>query len=185
MSMVDGVRPEPRLRPEPRPRHPHRQGSTRRMLLSAVAALLTVLLAGTALAYWSGTGSGSSTGSTGAGNLDLTLSPGTASNALVPGATADVAVTLGNPNPNPVHVGSLSLDTSQGNAGFGVDSGHSGCGLGALHLTPSATGLTVPGRSGGTDGRLAVTLAGALAMDATADNACQGAAFRVYLTAVG
>jgi len=54
---------------------------------------------------------------------------GTASNQIYPGGQSAVAVTVTNPNPGAVKVGSLSLDSTQGNAGFAVDGAHAACGV--------------------------------------------------------
>ncbi len=61
-----------------------------------------------------------------------------------------------------------------------------GCDLGALSLsnqTNAGIGWTVPARIGDTDGELDVALVDAVAMSPEADDACQGAAFVVYLVA--
>jgi hypothetical protein len=76
------------------------------------------------------------------------------------------------------------IDTSQGSSGFDVDPSHSGCAVSVLHLTGQTnggSGFAVPAKVGSTNGNLAVDLTGAISMDATAANACQGATFTVYL----
>jgi hypothetical protein len=141
-----------------------------------MVAVLAV--AGAAVAYWGTTGGGSAA-ATSAGTSDLTLSPATPSAQLYPGGQAAVVLTVTNPNSASIRIGSLALDTSQGSSGFGVDAGHSGCGVSALSFATQANGgagWTVPG-----GGSLPVTLTGALSMAANAANACQGATFTVYL----
>ena len=116
----------------------------------------------------------------------MTLRPGEPSAELYPGGHATVVLQIDNPNDAAVHVRSLGLDASQGTAGFAVDAVHSGCDLGALSLsnqTNDGIGWTVPARLGDTDGELDVALVDAVAMSPEADDACQGAAFVVYLVA--
>ena len=109
----------------------------------------------------------------------LTLSPATPSAQLYPGGQATVVLTVTNPNAAQIRVGSLALDTSQGTGGFAVDGAHSGCGLAPLSFTTQTNGgagWTLPA-----SGVLPVTLTNALSMGTGAANACQGAAFTVYL----
>ncbi len=90
-----------------------------------------------------------------------------------------MVLTVTNPNAAQIRVGSLALDTSQGTGGFAVDGAHSACGLATLSFTTQTNGgagWTVPG-----SGALPVTLTNALSMGNGAANACQGAAFTVYL----
>jgi hypothetical protein len=147
----------------------------------AVVAGFVLALAGSgvAYAYWSTAGSG--VGSAAAGTVtSLSLTPGTPANRLYPGASADVSLTITNPNAVTVRVPRLTLDTSQGTSGFSADASHAGCGLAALTYTTqtnSGNGWTVPA-----SGSLTLTLSGALAMAASATNACQGATFQIFLT---
>jgi hypothetical protein len=151
-----------------------------------VAVLVAALAAAsTAFAYFTTTGSGSGSAPVATAQT-ITLSPGTPTAALYPGGSGDVALSVDNPNPVSVRVGSLSLSTGQGTAGFAVDSGHSACSTAALSFTTQTNGgagWSVPPKVGGVDGSLAIDLTGALAMSASAANACQGATFTVYLTA--
>ncbi|MDX6372103.1 MAG: hypothetical protein QOD98_1091 [Nocardioidaceae bacterium] len=156
--------------------------SSRRRLrpLALLLTAVTLLVSGVAAAYWGTAGGGSATAAT-AGASALTLAPGTPTAQLYPGGQATVVLTVTNPNPGQVRVGSLALDTSQGTSGFAVDGGHSGCGLASLSFatqTNGGAGWTVPG-----SGVLPVTLTNALSMGTGAANACQGAVFSVYLTA--
>lgn len=148
-----------------------------------VVAALSVTSA--AAAYWTTTGNGTAAAQTTTA-LPLTLSPGVPSDRLHPGGTADVAVTITNPNGFTVRVGSLTLDTTQGTNGYAVDGGHSGCAVSALTFAAqgnNGAGWSVPPKVGGVDGTLAVSLAGALSMAASAADACQGATVTVYLKA--
>jgi len=157
----------------------------RRALLTLLAVALIGCLGGGALAYWGGGGAGGGTGSSGE-VVAVTLSPATPAADLYPGGSADVVLTVTNPNAAEVRLGSLALDISRGTGGFAVDAGHATCGVASLSYstqTNSANGWTVPGRVGGVNGSRSVTLTDALSMSAGAANACQGAQFTVYLAA--
>ncbi|MFG1605447.1 LamG-like jellyroll fold domain-containing protein [Actinoplanes sp. NPDC049265] len=146
----------------------------------AVGIAASLLASGSAYGFWSTSGSGSGTSSV-TTTAPLTLSPGTPATRVYPGGTANVAVTVANPNSFGVHIGALSLDNAQGTGGFAVDGAHSGCGVGVLSFaaqTNAGDGWTVPA-----GGSLGITLAGALSMTTAAANACQGATFTVYLAA--
>ena len=141
-------------------------------------AVLSLLVAGVAFAFWRSAGSGSAPATTGT-TASLTLSPGTPTAQLYPGGQANVVLTVLNPSAATVHVGSFVLDTGQGSNGFGVDGAHSACGLAALSFTTQTNGgagWTVPGNSS-----IAVTLSSALGMSSSAASACQNASFTVYL----
>ena len=155
-----------------------RSSRRRRRPLALVLTALTLLVAGVATAYWSATGGGSASAAT-ASISALTLTPATPSAQLYPGGQATVVLTVTNPNAAQIRVGSLALDTSQGTGGFAVDGAHSGCGLASLSFvtqTNAGAGWTVPA-----SGALSVTLTNAISMGTGAANACQGAAFTVYL----
>ena len=140
--------------------------------------------AGVAFAYWSGTGAGTATGHTGTSAV-LGLSPGTPVAALYPGGATDVVLTVSNSNTFPASIASIALDTTQGSAGFGVDSAHAGCDLSTLSYTTQhngTSGWSVAAANGTTNGTLAITLTGALSMSASAGTACQGATFTVFLS---
>jgi hypothetical protein len=150
----------------------------------ALAALATIVVAAGALAYWTAAGSGSATTQLGAPG-QLTLTPGTPTAQLYPGGASSVAVVATNPNPYPVRIGSLELDTDEG-SGFEVDAVHGGCDASVLSLAPrdnGGAGWSVPPRVGANNGSLAIDLTGALTMDVGAANECQGATFTVYLVA--
>jgi hypothetical protein len=105
---------------------------------------------------------------------------------LFPGGVTNVVLTVSNPNPYSVRIGSLALDTGQGTGGFAVDAGHAGCAVSTLTFTTQTNGgagWTVTGRLGAVDGTLSVNLPNALAMGSGAANACQGASYTVYLAA--
>ncbi len=98
----------------------------------------------------------------------------------LPGASADVAVSIVNGNNYQAFVGSLTLDTASGTNGVSVDSGHPGCDLSALSYTTQSNagaGWFVPAGS-----TLDLDLADAITL-ATCRVGCQGATFTVYLLA--
>lgn len=153
------------------------------VVLSATAAVAVAaaVVSGGALAFWSASGGGSGSGS--AGTPDpVTITPGVPTQLLYPGGSADVALSMANGNPSAVFIGSLELDTAQGAGGFAVDSGHSGCDVGALSYATQSNGgagWSVPASS-----TLDLDLAGAVTLGTGALSACQGATFTVYLKAV-
>lgn len=149
--------------------------------LALVAVIATLVAAVGALAYFSGSGFGFASAVVGTTNA-VTISPGTATTGLYPGGSADVAVSITNPNSTAVHLPSLVLDASQGTGGFAVDGPNPGCNLGSLSFngpqTDSGGDFVVP--ANGTLGR---DLIGAVSMDVSAVNACQGLTFEVFLKA--
>ena len=152
----------------------------RTLIVATVLTLLTFGTAATAAAYWRSGGNGSGSAATGTARA-LTLSPATATAQLFPGGQSPVVLSIANPNPGSIRVGSLALETTQGTGGFAVDAGHSACGVTSLGFTTQTnggSGWTVPG-----NGSLPVALAGSLSMSTGAPNACQGATFTVYLRA--
>jgi hypothetical protein len=127
---------------------------------------------------------GSGTGSAQlAGVQDLTVSAAAPTgSALDPGGSADLAAEVVNPNPAPVHVHAFVLDLSPVHPA-GIVSNHDGC---------PATSVTFNGpiSNGGADfvfppGTSSLVLHDALSMSRSAEQACQGATFGVYLQADG
>ncbi|MEO8093870.1 MAG: hypothetical protein ABI632_02950 [Pseudolysinimonas sp.] len=162
-----------------------RLGRPRPLALIALVAVLSLGFGGAAYGYWKSGGTGVGTATTGT-NVAVTLSAGTPSSSLYPGAQANVVLTATNTNLSPVRISTLSLDTTQGTSGFSVDAGHAGCAVAALSYTAQTnggSGWTVPARVGVVNGTLSITLTNALAMSTSAANACQGATFTVYLAA--
>lgn len=148
--------------------------------LGAVAA--AGLLAAGVAAYGAWSVSGSGTGSASAATASsLALTPGTPATTLYPNGTADVATSIANTNPFPVHVSSITLASGQGTNGFAVDAGHSGCDLSTLSFAAQTNGGS--GWDIAANGTLNVDAADAVAMSGAAGDACQGASFTLYLTA--
>ena len=147
---------------------------------AATAVIGLAIAGGAAYAAWTVNGSGSGTASA-ASAQGLTLTAGSASGVLYPGASADVDTSVANANPFPVHVSSLALDTTQGQNGFAVDAGHSGCNLGSLSFTTATNGGS--GWDISANSSLDVDAASSITMGSGANDSCQGATFTVYLTA--
>jgi hypothetical protein len=172
----------PLVRPRAGGRRLSRRGRRGILLIPVI-----VVLAAAAASFAYLTASGSGFGAADAGTSQaVTISPGTVAPgaALYPAGSADVTARISNPNSFSAHLPSLVLDASQGQDGFSVDAGHSGCEVSVLHFaaqTNGGTGFLVPAKTGSTDGTLDVDLTGAISMDATAANACQGATFTVYV----
>jgi hypothetical protein len=154
----------------------------RRHLLEIIPPVVAVLaLASGAWAYLKTTGSGS-----GSGGVNITVQPVTIaaasgnSQALLPtgAASGDVKATISNPNSSPVHIASLSLDTSQGSGGFSANA--AGCALSFATQSNGAAGWTIPA-SGRAGNPLTIDLTASLTMGTNAANACQNQAFTVYL----
>ena len=146
----------------------------------AIVAVAAAVLTGSAAAFWASSGGGAA-GTPAGTAAAVTLSPGTSTGTLVPGGTADVAVSIVNGNPGRIFVGSLSLDTAQGTNGFAVDGSHSGCNLAALSFTTQTNGGAgwfVAGSS-----TRSLDLTGAVSLSTAAVSACQGAQVTVYLVA--
>lgn len=156
--------------------------AAKRLLLVSLIVIFTAT-GGAAYGYFSATGSGNASGSN-ATTSPVTLSPGSPSANLYPGGLSSVVLTVSNPNATAVRIGSLTLDTSKGTAGYSVDAGHPACPTTTFSFTTqtnSGAGWTVPPKSGSVNGSLSITLANALTMSVNAANACQGATATVYL----
>jgi hypothetical protein len=152
-----------------------------RLVRTVAAAAVGLLVAGTvAYAAWTVNGSGTGTASA-TSAVPLTLSGGTPSGALYPGATADVDTTVSNTNPFPVHIASVAIDTSQGTNGFDVDGAHNGCNLSSLSFTTATNGGS--GWDVAANSSIDLDAANSITMGAAANDSCQGATFTVYLTA--
>ena len=164
----------------------------KRITFAAIATGV-VLAAAVAFAAWTATGSG--TGSAQAGSAaGVEVTAGTPAGSLYPSGSADVAVTIHNPNAFPVHVSSIDLDTSGAQNGgtastYGIEASDSSCNVDpSVTFTSqdnSAAGWDLAaddGSAGGSD-EAVLNLADAISMDNTANDDCQSNTFTVYLTA--
>ena len=149
-----------------------------RLLVGLGVALVALLGAGAAFAYWTSQGSGAASAS--AGSLEPVTVAAYAgesiSNKLYPGGPAgDVLVKVTNPNPF-----SVTLVAISGNGLISADAGHSGCTTTGVTFTPPANpSLTIGAGATGSPHTESVTLAGAVSMGTTSASACQGATFHI------
>ena len=160
---------------------------SKRAIGIAVVAAAALAFALAAIAYFTATGSGHTPGYV-ASAQSLTVSPtAVAGSALYPGGSSDVAATVHNPNSFSVHVHAFALDT--GEPSDGISSDTVGCSSGGnTGSSSSSVTFNGPVTNGGGDfvfppGDTTLTLPNALSMSTTAENACQGATFTVYLQA--
>jgi hypothetical protein len=155
-----------------------------RTLALLLAVAVGTIVTPSALAYWRGISSGSAA-TTLPAPIALTLTVGTPMTTLVPGASSDVALFLGNPNSSVVHVTTIAAAAT---TPIAVDAAHSGCTVASLSFssqTNGGLGWNVPAKVGTTDGALSVDLASAISMTSSAPNACQGATITLSLIAQG
>lgn len=149
-------------------------------LLAVGVALLVLGGTGKGFAFWTGPPGTAGSGAAGTGTAEpLVLAPATPTADLRPGGQTAVRLSVTNPNPATLRVGSLVLDGTRGSGGLAVDSAHSGCALSALSFTTQTNGGS--GWTFAGNDSTSVTLANALSMSTDAANACQGAAFTVHL----
>ena len=133
-----------------------------------------LLALGVAYAAWTATGSGSGASeATTALALSTVDATAITSAQLYPGGSGDLVVRIQNPNPFGVTVRSI-----QPNGSITSDRG-TACN--------AATGLAFAGRTGLTEAvpanaTVTVTLVGAVSMDGSSDDTCQGAVFTVPVT---
>jgi hypothetical protein len=152
-------------------------GSRKKQVILVAALAIAATAIGVAIAAWTTGGSGSGQAQAGTAQ-NLTISAGTPSTSLYPGASADVAATVNNPNPYPVHVSSIALGAVT------ADAGHSGCNVSSVSVTSPQTNSGA-GWNVAAGGSANVDLANAISMDNTSNDSCQGATFTVALTATG
>lgn len=145
---------------------------TIRVLVLATAASLAG--AGTAYAYWTAAGTGSATA--GAGTLTISaaaLAGETAQGTLYPGGTADAIVKVNNPNGYAVQVVAVA---ASGPAQAGNNCAPTGITFTAPTDFSAAQFTLPPSRS------TVLDLTGAVSMDTTSANACQGQTFSLPVT---
>lgn len=164
--------------PVPRPC----RGLTRSVLAATAVAAGLALSTGAAQGWFGAVAAGSGSATVGA-LRPLTATAQPVAQGLVPGAAADVALELANPNDIAVRVDAIALD--EGAGGSAITSDRAGCDAAALAFAPQVPvgGWLVPARTNGADGRLPVRLPGALTMATGAPSACQGATFTIRLRA--
>jgi hypothetical protein len=152
--------------------------------LVTVLAIAGLLGAGLVYAAWTESGSGSVYSKAGSAQALTTVDVSASTAAtLYPGGNGDAIVKFSNPNPYPIKITSVSLDTS---GSIAADGSHSGCaGSNASFTNQSGLSVVVPAQTSGTNGTTQTTLTGSVAMSSTAPDACQGAVFTIPVTFAG
>ena len=136
---------------------------TRRIVLLIAAVLgIQLAVAGTAMAYYSSHGTG--TGSATTGTLTISVPSASIVQALYPGGTADVALTVTNPGSSTLQITSITAGAVMGCTAPGV----------SLNLAGPYPSLA-PGTNH-------LTLSGAAQMSTASSADCQGATLNVPLT---
>lgn len=143
-----------------------------RRLASACLGTTALLLAGgVAYAAWSALGAGAGTAASGIPQA-LGVSA-TVAGLLHPGGSADVLVTVSNPNSASVTVTSLAL--------AGSVTASAGCTTPGVTVSlPASTSLVVPA-----GGSTSLSVANAVGMTTASSSDCQGATFTIPLQADG
>jgi hypothetical protein len=129
------------------------------------------MAAGVAYAAWSVLGTGTITAASGAPQA-LGVSA-TVGGTLYPGASADVLVSISNPNSAPVTVQSLAL--------AGGVTASAGCGTPGVTVSlPASMSLLVPA-----GGNASLNVVNGVSMTTASSSSCQGATFTIPLQANG
>jgi hypothetical protein len=143
--------------------------STARRALVVLSALLALSVVGVAFASWLATGSGSATARATTAQ-ELTTSTATTAATLYPGATGDAVIRVSNPNPYPVRVTTIT-----GNGAITSDKGAAcNAATGVSFSNQSELSLDVAAGASAT-----FTLTGAVSMNNSSHNSCQGAVFTI------
>ena len=153
----------------------------RKKFVVALAAAGVLVGAGLVYAAWTSSGTGAVYSKAGTAQAISTVDVSASTGAtLYPGVSGDALVKFSNPNPYPVKVTAVSLDTS---GSIAADGSHSGCAGSNVSFT-NQTGLSivVAAASGGVNGTTQTTLTGSVSMLGSAPDACQGAVFTIPVT---
>jgi hypothetical protein len=149
---------------------------TKRRSLAALGAVGALAIAVGAYAYFTASGSGTTTATVGTSSA-LTLK-GTVTGNLYPGSSSPVTLTVDNPSSGKERVGTVSLEK------ITADAGHSSCSVVTTGGNPDFTmAEVVVNKTFGPGNGQAVTPSGTLAMNDTGVNqdACQGATLTLTL----
>lgn len=164
-----------RLRPYA-PRHAGRLTLLARAATVMSAVVATLFVGGVAFAWWSTSGRGSGTASTGT-VVALTATAATPSTTLLtPGGTAPLVMTVKNPNAEAVVLTAVQLD---GTRTVAVAGAAGSCTAPPISVS-ATTSISLPG--GGTT---TVTVPAAVSLGAAAPTGCQGASFGIPVVLTG
>lgn len=157
----------------------------KKRIITIALSLVLVAAAGLVYAAWTTNGSGSAYSKAGSAQAISTLSASADTSAtLYPGVNGNVTLKVSNPNAFAVQISAVALDGT--NADITADGDHSGCTTTGVSFTDqSGLSITVPAKSGGTNGQTTATLTGAVSMSNASLNACQGAVFTIPVTLTG
>lgn len=146
----------------------------RRRTLVYLAVLLVAIVTGAAIASWSTSTSGNAYSKAATASA-LTLSDASASTTgdLYPGGSGSLKLRVANPNSFPVRITAVSL-TSGGSITSNVSACNTG-GTGVTLTNQSSLTLDLAANAAAT----VLTIAGAVQMSNSSDNACQGAVFTI------
>jgi hypothetical protein len=144
------------------------------LLIIPAVCLVVGLASGAAYAYFTSSGHGTGSASTGSMQA-VTISSATATptSPLHPGGTGDVTLKVTNPNNF-----SVTLVSVVGSGTITADSGHPTCTVTGVTFT-NQTALSTPISSGST---ATIDLPGAASMSTASSAGCQGATFAIPVT---
>lgn len=154
----------------------------KRKRVAAVATAVAVLgLAAVAYAAWMAGGSGSGTAKAGQA-VALTTSDASASTdaSLYPGATGDLRITINNPNPFPVRVTAIAAGDGAVTSAGGSDDEDCDASTGVSLVPQSGLAIDVAAEDSVT-----TSVSGAVSMDNSSADACQGATFSIPVAVSG
>jgi hypothetical protein len=143
------------------------------LAVGAAGALVIGLGVGAAWGYFASSGAGSGVVSVGAKSVTVEAATGTPSSVLIPGTSADLTLTLDNPNSYPVTIVSITQN------GPVTAVGQSGTCSNTAVSVPAQSGLRIPLASG--EG-VVVHIPNGASMGATSNSGCQGASFHIPVT---
>ena len=154
-----------------------------RLLRVAGGVATLTMVATPGFAYFKSAGNGAGAGATGTLQpLQVLLAAGTPTSSLLPGSTADLVLSVTNPNSVTVTITSVSQ------AGGVTVTGAAGCTSDpAWPTTLGTSGVSIPGSTGlsqtvGAGATAVVHVSGGAAMSTSSVSACQGATFRMPVT---
>jgi hypothetical protein len=139
---------------------------------TALGVVVSLIVAGGAIAYWTGGGSGTGTGTVAPGGT-ITLT-GTVAAGLAPGLSKTVSLTATNATTSAIKVGTVHLDS------VAVDAAHATCVVADFTMADVVEDQTIAASSS----NVALTNSGSLAFANTAVNqdACKNATLTLTLS---